>query len=81
MLLISNRCFQLKYESSIYNISFSVEHGISSESGEKYALFINQPKTILNKYVDVRRLQGMGFFTGGRVIMNYGLKFQPEVTL
>ncbi len=81
MLLISNHCFQLKYESSIYNIAFSIENVILSESGEEYALFIKQSKMVLNNYVDVRRQQRMGFFTGGSVIMNYGLKFQPEVTL
>ncbi len=33
----SNHYFWIKYESSIYNIAFSGEKDISSESGEKYA--------------------------------------------
>ncbi len=35
-------------------------------------------KTVLNKYVvnfDVRGQQGMDFFTGGSVIMDYGLVY------
>ncbi len=40
-------------------------------------------KTILNKYsmpmdFDVRGQQGMDYFTGGSVIMVYGLIFWPE---
>ncbi len=41
------------YESSIYNIVFSSEKVVSSESGEKYALIKHclQMKTVLNKCI------------------------------
>ncbi len=46
-----NRCFWLKYESIIHKIAFSIEKGILSESGEKYAHIKHclQAKTVLNK--------------------------------
>jgi len=37
MFLTLTHCFQLKYESFIHNIVFSIEKVVSSESGEKYA--------------------------------------------
>ncbi len=51
MCLTLGCCFQLKHESSVYNIAFSSEKLILSESGEKYAqikhrLQAKQSKTI-----------------------------------
>ncbi len=68
MLLTSNCCFQLKYESTIHNIALSSEKVISSEScGWIWTWEHNK---------------GWTFFTGGRscpssIIMDYGLVFWP----
>ncbi len=75
--LISNR---LKYESIIHIIASSSEKVVSSESGEKSVQIKHrlQAKTALNKYVDglwCERQHKMDFFTGGSVIMDYGLVF------
>ncbi len=57
-----------------------------SKSGEKYAQIKQclKMKTVLNKYVgdfDLKAQQEIDFFTGGRVIMDFGQKWQFEVKM
>ncbi len=90
-VLISKRCFQLKYKSIIHDTAFSKKKlkknkVIWSESGEKSAQIKHplQSKTALNKYVAgflCERRQEMDIFTGGSIIMNYGLLFCPEAII
>ncbi len=66
------------------NDASSREKVVWSESGEKSAQIKHrlQAKTALNKYVAgfcCERQQEMDFFTGGSIIMDYGLVFWPEV--
>ncbi len=53
MFLTSNFCFWLNYESSIHNIPFSSEKGISS--GEKYSMhrpnMFTNPKHLMDSFV------------------------------
>ncbi len=81
LFLTSNCCFWLKYESSIHNIAFSSEKVVLSESGEKYAQIKHhlQAKTNMSVDFDMRGQQEMDLFTGGSVIMDYGLTFWLEV--
>ncbi len=70
----------------VRNTAVSSEKVILSESGEKYEQIKQrlQAKTDLNKYVvdyHVRGKQRMDFFTGGSVIMDYGLIFWLEATV
>ncbi len=63
------------------NINVSSEKSISPESGEKYAQIKRKG---LNKYVvgfSVRGQQGMDFFTGWSIIMDYGLVFLSEAKI
>ncbi len=68
-------------ESSIHNITLSSKRVIWSESREKYAqikhrLPVKKSKGVdMLVYCDERPQQGMGFFNGGSVFMNYGLYF------
>ncbi len=67
----------------IHNSASFREKAISSESGEKYAQIKNllQAKTVQNKLVDDGTgQQGIELFTGGSVIMDYGLVFLLEAT-
>ncbi len=64
----------------IHNNASSSEKVAWSDSGEKSAQIKHclQDKTALNKYVAGfwwERQQEMDFFTGGSVIMDYGLVF------
>ncbi len=70
----------------IHNSASSSEKAISSESGEKYAQIKNllQAKTVQNSCKQISwwmtEQQGIELFTGGSVIMDYGLVFLPEAT-
>ncbi len=81
VFLTSNRCFQLKYESIIHNAFFPVLSESREKSAQiKHCLRAKQSKTALNKYVGgfwCERQQMI--FTGGSVIMHYGLIFCLEV--
>ncbi len=72
-------------KSLLYNIAFSSEKVISSESVEKYAqnkaLFISDKCQKTNVKFDVRGQQRMDFFPGGSVIVDYGLVFWREVAV
>ncbi len=68
---------------SIIHYNSCSEKVFWSESGEKSAQIKHrlQAKTALNKYVAgfwCERQQEMDFFTGGSVIMDYGLIFKQE---
>ncbi len=78
MFLTLHHCLRLKKVSS--------EKAFSSESGEKYAQFKHrlQVKTVQNSFNSgfwcMRTTgEGISFFTGGSIIMAYGLVPWPEV--
>ncbi len=81
VFLTSNRCFQLKYESIIHNAFFL--SCLNQERNLHRSSTVYEPKqskTALNKYVGgfwCERQQMI--FTGGSVIMHYGLIFCLEV--
>ncbi len=70
-------CFLLKYESIIHNNASSSEKVVWSESGEKSAQIKHrlQSKTVYVAGFWCERQQEIDFFTGGSVIMDYGLIF------
>ncbi len=75
IFLTSNHCFWLIFfrESSIQNFYFCSEKVIPSESGEKDAQIklCLQEKTVQNSYGGQQEID---FFTGGSIIMDYGLR-------
>ncbi len=80
MFLTSNRCFQLKKDSSIHNIAFPIEKviWIRREKGIDRALFMseNSPKQFYtNMFMDfaVRKQWGMDFVTEESFIIDYDL--------
>ncbi len=75
MFLTSNRCFQLKYESSIDNIAFSSE---SHFAWIRWALCRDQAlltnENSPKQYI-MRGQQKIDFFNTENVVMDYALVF------